>query len=97
MATTWLGPQGRTEALESMADEELDVLVVGVPDDAFGQRLAAFVVKRPRAKVSAAQVRDEVRAQLARYKVPRDVHFVKTLPRTESGKVLRHELGGTPN
>ncbi|GAB3734826.1 glycerol-3-phosphate dehydrogenase/oxidase [Nocardiopsis nanhaiensis] len=29
MATTWLGPQGRTEALESMADEELDVLVVG--------------------------------------------------------------------
>jgi fatty-acyl-CoA synthase len=71
-----------------------DVAVVGVPDDAFGQRLAAYVVKRPNAKVSADEVRDEVRAKLARYKVPRDVQFVNVLPRTESGKVIRRELSG---
>jgi fatty-acyl-CoA synthase len=72
-----------------------DVAVVGVADEAFGQRLAAFVVKRPKAQVTADQIRDQVRGQLARYKVPRDVSFVKALPRTESGKVKRHELGRT--
>ena len=87
---------GEVEAVIAAMAGVADVAVAGVPDDAFGQRLAAFVVKRPKAKVTAAQVRDEVRAQLARYKVPRDVHFVKSLPRTESGKVLRHELGETP-
>jgi len=87
---------GEVEAVIASMAGVADVAVVGVPDEAFGQRLAAFVVKRPRAKVTADQVRQEVRAQLARYKVPRDVHFVPALPRTESGKVKRHELGEAP-
>ncbi len=80
------------EAVIAAMEGVADVAVVGVPDDAFGQRLAAFVVKRPKARLSADQVRDEVRAKLARYKVPRDVTFIKALPRTESGKVKRREL-----
>ena len=69
-----------------------DVAAVGVPDEAFGQRLRAFVVLDPGAAVTEAQVRDLVRANLAAYKVPREVLFVAEIPRNPTGKILRREL-----
>jgi len=70
-----------------------DVAVVGVPDDKFGQRLAAFVVKRDGASLSADDVKAAVKSGLANYKVPRDVTFLDELPRNATGKILRRELG----
>jgi fatty-acyl-CoA synthase len=67
----------------------VDALVVGVPDDEFGQRLAAFVVRRPGWSVDADGIRSFVSARLARHKVPRDVTFVAELPRNTTGKLLR--------
>jgi fatty-acyl-CoA synthase len=64
---------------------------VGVADDEFGQRLAAFVVRR--GEVTAEALRGYVKANLARYKVPRDVVFVDELPRNAAGKVLKRQLG----
>jgi acyl-CoA synthetase (AMP-forming)/AMP-acid ligase II len=69
-----------------------DVAVVGVPDEQFGQRLACFVVRRSGASLGADEVRAYVRDHLARYKVPRDVTFIETLPRNATGKVLKREL-----
>jgi len=69
-----------------------EVALAGVEDAEFGQRLAAYVVRRPGAALDAEQVRDHVRANLARYKVPRDVFFVEALPRNAAGKVLRRAL-----
>ena len=69
-----------------------EAAVVGVPDEEFGQRLAAFVVLRQGATLSADDVRTHVRGQLARYKVPRDVVFVVELPRNPTGKVLKRVL-----
>ena len=69
-----------------------DVAVVGVPDDEFGQGLAAFVVLESGAKLTKPQVRDHVRANLARHKVPREVTFVDELPRNTTGKLLRRAL-----
>ena len=61
-------------------------------DDAFGQRLRAIVVRAPGHRLTAAQVKDHVRANLARHKVPATVGFVTELPRNASGKILRNQL-----
>src|SRR5579875_638220 len=69
-----------------------EAAAVGVADEQFGQRLCAFVVPRPGARITEDEVRDHVRENLARYKVPRDVVFLSELPRNATGKVLKREL-----
>lgn len=70
----------------------VEAAVVGVPDEEFGRRLAAYVVAAPGSRLSADDVRAAVRENLARYKVPRDVHLVDELPRNPTGKVLKRAL-----
>jgi fatty-acyl-CoA synthase len=50
------------------------------------------VVRRGSKKLSEAEVKKYVKANLAGYKVPRDIDFVRELPRTSTGKVLKREL-----
>lgn len=69
-----------------------EVAVIGVDDDEFGKRLAAFVVTQTGASLSAADVKAHVKANLANYKVPRSVTFLDELPRNATGKVLKREL-----
>ncbi len=77
-----------------LADHEdvYEVSVVGVPDDDFGQRLKAFVVTKPGHSLSEEDVKEHVRNNLARYKIPREVVFLDELPRNPTGKVLKREL-----
>ncbi|MFI0352991.1 AMP-binding protein [Actinomadura sp. 9N407] len=72
--------------------EVREVAVIGAPDDEFGQRLVAYVVPKPGETLDADAVRAHVRANLARFAVPRDVHFVGELPRNATGKVVRARL-----
>ncbi len=69
-----------------------EAAVVAVPDDEFGQRLAAYLVRNPGATIDSDGVRLYVKENLARFKVPRDVHFIEELPRTATGKLLRRAL-----
>ncbi|MBE1501988.1 fatty-acyl-CoA synthase [Amycolatopsis lexingtonensis] len=81
--------------VENLLVEREDVLeaaVIGVEDPEFGQRLKAFVVLADGVSLDADEVRDYVKANLARYKVPRDVEFLDELPRNATGKVLRTKL-----
>jgi len=70
----------------------VEAAAIGVQDEEFGQRLRVFVVTRDGVALSDDDVRDYVKRNLARYKVPRDVIFLPELPRNPTGKVLKREL-----
>ena len=72
----------------------LDVTVVGVADEAFGQRLEAHIVPVPGAVPSARELKRHVARTLAPFKVPRAIHIVEELPHNETGKLLRPGAGG---
>lgn len=63
-----------------------DCLVVGVPDDRFGQRVAAVVQWRPGQTASLAELDECARQLVAGYKVPRELHSVSEIVRSPSGK-----------
>jgi acyl-CoA synthetase (AMP-forming)/AMP-acid ligase II len=69
-----------------------EVAAIGVEDEDFGQRLRAFVVLDKGKQVSEEDLKDHVKANLARYKVPREIVFLDELPRNATGKVLKREL-----
>ncbi|MEU5760216.1 acyl-CoA synthetase [Nocardia sp. NPDC047648] len=70
----------------------LEAAVVGVEDADFGKRLRAFVVPAEGAERDPQEIKDYVRANLARHKVPREVVFVDELPRNATGKLMRGKL-----
>jgi fatty-acyl-CoA synthase len=80
------------EDLLAAQPEIQEAAVIGVADEKFGQRLAAYVVLRNGSSLDAKAVQDRVRSQLAGYKVPRDVHFLDQLPRNDTGKVVKRQL-----
>ena len=69
-----------------------EAAVLGVDDEQYGQRLAAFVVLDKGASVEVDDLKQHVRDNLANYKVPRDITLLPALPRGSTGKILRNEL-----
>ena len=70
----------------------VEACVVGCPDERWGEAAVAAVVLQPGARLSAADVIAMLDGRIARYKQPRAVRFVDSLPRTALGKVKREEL-----
>jgi fatty-acyl-CoA synthase len=69
-----------------------DVQVVGVPDERYGEEIAAFVIARDGAQLEAEAVREFCREKIAHYKVPRYVVGVDEFPMTVTGKVQKYKL-----
>ena len=73
-----------------------EAAVIGVDDEQYGQRLAAFVVLEPGAQLDKGAapetLKQHVRENLANYKVPREISVLDELPRGNTGKILRAEL-----
>jgi fatty-acyl-CoA synthase len=84
------------EAVLQAHPEVVEAAVVGVPHDVLGEDIAAYVVLRPGATVSTAELQGFAGERLADYKVPRQVHYIPALPRNPGGKVLKSQLAGTP-
>jgi len=69
----------------------VEAAAIGVDDATFGRRLRAFVVISDDA-VSEDVLKDWVKENLARYKVPREIVVLDELPRNATGKILRRRL-----
>ena len=78
-------PEEVEGALKSHPDV-FDALVIGLPDERLGQRVAALVQPRPDAAPDLAALQEHVRGQIAGYKVPRSIWLTEAITRTVSGK-----------
>jgi len=75
------------EAVVRSHPDVMDAIVVGAPDERFGQRVAAIVEPRPgRRPPSLEAIQDHCRGHLAGYKIPRQLHVVEKIERSPSGK-----------
>ncbi len=79
------------QALMSHPDV-LEVAVVGVPDDKWGERPKAFVVLRPGTSPTQQELIAHVRTKIAGYKAPREVVVIVDLPKTSTGKIQKYML-----
>ncbi len=73
-------------------DAVLEAAVVGRPDERWGEVPIAFVALRQGSSVTTDELLRHCGAQLARFKIPKDITIVDELPRNPSGKVLKREL-----
>jgi len=66
---------------------------IGVPDELYGEEVAAFVVLQEGSAASAEEIIEYCRAHLADFKCPKSIAFLAELPKGPTGKVLKRELG----
>ncbi|MFB3078761.1 MAG: AMP-binding protein, partial [Lysobacterales bacterium] len=70
----------------------VDVAVIGVPDEKFGEALLAFVVLKSDATLGVEEMIEFCRDRIAGYKIPRQLEIIAEMPRNPSGKILKKEL-----
>jgi fatty-acyl-CoA synthase len=73
----------------------LEVAVIGVPDEKWGERPKAFVVLKEGQAVAEGELIEHVRIKIAHYKAPRNVDFLVELPKTSTGKIQKFALRDT--
>ena len=70
----------------------VEVAVVGIPHEHYGEEVAAYVVVRPESTLTRQDVQTFAKERVAAYKYPRVVHFIDALPKGATGKILKREL-----
>ena len=69
-----------------------DVQVVGLPDKRYGEELCAWIIAKPGQTVTADEIRDFCKGQIAHYKVPKYIQFVTAFPMTVTGKIQKFKI-----
>ena len=80
------------ESVLSTHPSVLEVAVIGLPDEKWGEAVTGVVVPRPGQSVTPGDLIAHCRAQIGGYKIPRSVSFESEIPRTGSGKILKRVL-----
>ncbi|MGB0120021.1 MAG: AMP-binding protein [Solirubrobacterales bacterium] len=83
---------GEVEELLASHDRIVEVAVIGVADDDFGQVLHAYVVARGSESLTVTELRTYVKSNLASFKAPKEIIFMDELPRNATGKILKRSL-----
>ena len=80
------------DCIRCLDQDVQDVAVVGLPDERWGEIVAAAIVRCPDSKITEEEVIAHCRSAIASYKKPQRIVFVSELPRNSCGKVLKKEL-----
>jgi acyl-CoA synthetase (AMP-forming)/AMP-acid ligase II len=80
------------EGVINQVEGVLESSVVGVPDEKWGEKIVAVVVKKPNSEVSAEDIKTRCKQHLHDWKCPKEVNLVEALPRNTMGKVLKEEV-----
>ncbi len=73
-------------------DGIMDVQVVGIPDEKYGEIIGAFIIKEEDSQLTSEDITDYASSRIARYKVPKHIFFVQEFPLTASGKIMKFKL-----
>ncbi|MET9485803.1 AMP-binding protein [Nocardia sp. NPDC006630] len=84
-------PSEVEEALYAHPDI-VEAAVLGIPDDYYGEEVAAVIVRRPQSTLDTATVSAWARERLSAYKVPRVIRLVDALPKGSTGKILKRAI-----
>ena len=83
---------GEVEEVLYQHPDIVEAAVVGVPDDHYGEEVAAVIARRPGSELTAEEVIAWSREKLSAYKTPRIVRFVDQLPKGSTGKILKRDI-----
>lgn len=70
----------------------LEVAVVGVPDEIFGEEVKAYIVPRENITLEETEVKEFLQSKIAKYKIPKYIELIESLPRNAGGKILKTQL-----
>ncbi|HXD57340.1 MAG TPA: AMP-binding protein [Thermoleophilaceae bacterium] len=87
-----IAPSTVEDAIRAHVDDVVDVSVVGVPDDYYGEAVAAFVTLREGASLTRDELAALLDGRLASFRIPAHLRVVDALPTTASGKVQKYRL-----
>lgn len=69
-----------------------DVQVIGVPSKQYGEEIMAYIILKENHTATEEEIKEFVRANMARHKTPKYVKFVDSFPMTASGKIQKYKL-----
>lgn len=70
----------------------LEVAVVGIPDQMYGEQIKAFIVKKEDEDATESEIQTFLQNKIANYKIPKEIAFVDELPKNSGGKILKRDL-----
>jgi acyl-CoA synthetase (AMP-forming)/AMP-acid ligase II len=80
------------ELVINQIEHVIESSVVGIPDEKWGEKVVAAVVVRPGSKIKPHEIRMYLKEHLHNWKCPKEIVFVKELPKNTMGKVLKEEV-----